>query len=46
MELASDDMGAYTFRDQQQKMTMVWLYDRNDDSQFTDPSDVASMDEE
>jgi hypothetical protein len=45
-ELASEDMGSYTFRDQQQKMTMVWLYDRNDDSQFTDASTVASMDQE
>ncbi|HZQ48302.1 MAG TPA: hypothetical protein VFC07_14895 [Verrucomicrobiae bacterium] len=45
-ELASEDMGSYTFRDQQQKMTMVWLYDRNDDSQFTDPTAVASMDQE
>lgn len=45
-ELAADDMGSYTFRDQQQKMTMVWLYDRNDDSQFTDPSAVASMEQE
>lgn len=45
-ELASDDMGSYTFRDQQQKMTMVWLCDRNDDSQFTDPSAVASMEQE
>ena len=35
MELASDDMGAYSFRDQQEKMTIVWFYDRTDDSQFT-----------
>lgn len=34
MELNSDDMGAYTFRDQQEKMTIIWLYDRSD-SQFT-----------
>ncbi len=46
MELASDDMGAYTFRDQQQKMTMVWFYDRNADSEVADPSTLASMDEE
>jgi anti-sigma factor RsiW len=37
MELSSDDMGAYTFRDQQEKMTMIWFYDRQDDSQFTPP---------
>jgi anti-sigma factor RsiW len=37
LELASDDMGAYTFRDQQQEVTMVWLYDRKaEDSEFTD----------
>jgi len=46
MELASDDMGAYTFRDQQQKMTMVWFYDPNADSSVADPSTFASMDEE
>jgi hypothetical protein len=46
MELASDDMGAYTFRDQQQKMTMVWFYDRNADSEVADPATMASMDEE
>ena len=45
-EVASDDMGSYTFRDQQQKMTMVWLYDRNDDSQLADAPALASMDEE
>ena len=45
-ELASDDMGSYTFRDQQQKMTMVWLCDRNDDSQLADAPDVVNMEEE
>ena len=43
VELASDDMGSYTFRDQQQKMTMVWLYDRASDSEFTDNADLASV---
>jgi anti-sigma factor RsiW len=43
MELASDDMGAYTFRDQSDKMTMVWFYDRSDDSQFTDTAPLASV---
>lgn len=43
LELASDDMGAYTFRDQKERMTMVWLYDRKDDSQFTQPAAVASV---
>jgi anti-sigma factor RsiW len=43
MELASDDMGSYTFRDQQQKMTMVWLYDRTDDSQTTAADTAATV---
>ncbi|HEX3798534.1 MAG TPA: hypothetical protein VH413_07525 [Verrucomicrobiae bacterium] len=43
MELASDNMGAYTFRDQQEGMTMVWFYNR-DDSQFTADSSLASVD--
>jgi len=43
MELASDDMGAYTFRDQKDKMTMVWFYDRNDNSQFTETTPLASV---
>jgi anti-sigma factor RsiW len=43
IELASDDMGTYTFRDQKERMTMVWFYDRKDDSQFTQPSAVASL---
>ena len=46
MEMASDDMGAYTFRDQQAKMTVVWLYDKSDDSEFTEPAAIASMDPE
>lgn len=46
MEMTSDDMGAYTFRDQQAKMTVVWFYDRNDDSEFTEPAAIASMDPE
>jgi anti-sigma factor RsiW len=45
IELASDDMGAYTFRDQQQKLTMVWLYDRTD-PQLTDPTPLANVDPE
>jgi anti-sigma factor RsiW len=47
MEVASDDMGAYTFRNQQDKMTMVWFYDRNDDStDAAEPATIASMDPE
>jgi anti-sigma factor RsiW len=43
MELASDDMGSYTFRDQTDKMTMVWFYDRDNDSQFTEATPLASV---
>jgi hypothetical protein len=46
MDMASDDMGAYTFRDEQQKMTLVWFYDKSDDSEFTEPATIASMDTE
>jgi len=46
MEMASDDMGSYTFRDQNDKVTMVWLYNHGDESQFTDPSSVASVEPE
>jgi anti-sigma factor RsiW len=46
MEMTSDDVGAYTFRDQQAKMTVVWFYDKNDDSEFTEPAAIASMDPE
>jgi len=43
MELNADDMSSYTYRDQQQKITMVWLSDRNEDSQFTEKSGLASV---
>lgn len=46
MEMASDEMGTYTYRDQQAKMTMVWFYDKSDDSEFTEPATIASMDPE
>ena len=46
MELASDDMGSYTYRDPQQKMTMVWLYDRSDDSQAADETSLVSAEPE
>ena len=45
VEMTSDDMGAYTFRDQQAKMTVVWFYDKSDDSD-TEPAAIASMDPE
>jgi len=46
MELASDDVGAYTYSDPQQKMTMVWFYDRNDNSQSTELSPLGNVEEE
>jgi anti-sigma factor RsiW len=44
IELASDEMGAYTFRNQSERLTMVWLYDRSDDSQFTQDPVTAKVD--
>ncbi|HWF20000.1 MAG TPA: hypothetical protein VG754_12070 [Verrucomicrobiae bacterium] len=44
IEVASDDMGSYTYRDQANKMTMVWLYDRNNtDSTVADSSDIDNV---
>jgi anti-sigma factor RsiW len=33
LELASDDMGAYTYRNQEDGLTMIWLYDRTTGAQ-------------
>jgi len=46
MELNSDKMGAYTFRDQKEKMTMIWFYDRTDDSKSTPMSAVVDAPKE
>ncbi len=46
MELNSDKMGAYTFRDQKEKMTMIWFYDRTDDSKSTPMSAVTGASHE
>jgi anti-sigma factor RsiW len=43
MELVSPDMGAVTFRSESERMTIVWLYDRNDSS-FTDEGASDSLD--
>ncbi len=47
MELASDDMGAYTFRDHGaapgEGLTMIWFFDRKADSQFTPGVAFASV---
>jgi hypothetical protein len=44
MVMTSDEMGSYTFRDQQARMTVVWFYDRTPDSQFTTGGAFASVD--
>lgn len=42
LELATDDMGAYTFRDQQDGLTTIWLYDRGSGAQSAQaPQPVA-----
>jgi len=46
MELNSDKMGAYTFRDQKEKMTMIWFYDRTDDPKATPMSAVTDVSHE
>jgi anti-sigma factor RsiW len=46
MDMAADDMGTYTYRDQQAKMTVVWFYDKSDDSDVAEPAAIASMDTE
>jgi anti-sigma factor RsiW len=43
IELASDDMGSHTFRDQDQHITVVWLDDRTLDSEFTAAEPLASV---
>jgi len=42
MELASDEVGSYVFRDQKQQMTMVWLYDRNAEAALARPTSMVS----
>jgi anti-sigma factor RsiW len=46
IDLASDDMGSHTFRDQEQKMTVVWLDDRADESESAAPVPLASVEPE
>jgi anti-sigma factor RsiW len=43
LELASDKMGAYTFRDHEAQLTMVWLYNHDDDSSFTQSDTAANV---
>lgn len=45
IELASADVGSYTYRDQSEQMTMVWLYDKNaDETQIADSPVPDDMD--
>ena len=37
-ELATEDMGAITFRSESEGMTTVWLYDRGDSELSDDPA--------
>ena len=43
MELASDDVGAYTYRSQHNGLTTVWYYNKGQDSQFTKPAEAGNV---
>lgn len=43
IEVLSDDMGAYTYRDQANKMTFVWFYDRNENEESTESAQPDSV---
>jgi len=43
VELAASDMTTSTFRDQDQRMTVVWLHDREEGSEFTTTAPVGSV---
>jgi anti-sigma factor RsiW len=43
IELASDEVGSYTFHDQEQGTTMVWLYNRNEDSPSAQPASADTV---
>jgi anti-sigma factor RsiW len=42
MEVASDEMGSYVFRDQKHQMTMVWFYDRNAEAALAEPASMVT----
>ncbi len=44
IELTGDEMGAYTFRDQAEKMTFIWFYNRTADSQLAERHELAMLD--
>lgn len=43
MELATDDMGAYTFRNQESGLTTVWFYDRTAGAQSAQASQPVTL---
>jgi anti-sigma factor RsiW len=43
LELASDDMGAYTFRNQEDGLTTIWLYDRATGAQSARASQPVAL---
>lgn len=43
LELASDDMGAYTFRNQESGLTTVWFYDRTTPAQSSQADVPVSL---
>ena len=45
LEVNSNEMGAYTYRDQQERITVVWFYDRGPETQFTPVAALASVGE-
>ncbi len=46
MELNSKEMGAYTFRDQKESMTMIWFYNKADDTKSAPATAGANLSQE
>ncbi len=43
LEVAADDMGAYTFRNQESGLTMIWLYDKAPDPPSAQSATMAIL---
>jgi anti-sigma factor RsiW len=43
LDLASDNMGAYTFRNQENGLTMIWLYNRASETQSAKAPETISL---
>jgi anti-sigma factor RsiW len=43
LEVAADNMGAYTFRNQEDGLTMIWLYDRGPDAKLVRPAAAVTL---